>query len=924
MTIDQATLAQPEDEELIEAPQEPEPEPVEEASPLVVALASFFATAAAAWTVGGLFAGMMPRIVAIVAAGIGAGVTGYAVGKRRGAIWHAAALPIVATLAVVLSLAAGAHGGLLGAIRDAIHGGGPSGQPLGFSAGWRFLVVLFTGTLGAGACSLALSLNKPRAAVIAPVGPMIASALVQPKGSSLVSGIPAIVLLLLALIAAYGVELSAEGASSGRFEMRRIVRGVVALAVLAGALAGLSHAGFLFPVSDQVRVIPPQLPPYLPPPPDHELFTVRSTSPGPWRMGVLDVYDGRAWRLPPYDPARFAPVAANGTIPNPDSRPATLTATFSITDLSQPVLPSLADASRIDGTRAVYDPRTQVIRTPDQAAKPGSTYTMSSAPPPTGLQLANASPAPASIVREFAAVPSPPPQVTALLAGAPVTPLWDRLQYVRTEFYRKVVATGAGRPASVSPARAAEILGGKPASPYEISAAEALLARWAGLPARIGYGFYQGRPMKNGALSVHPDNAATWLEVYFGNYGWVPVVGVPPRAISSLSKQRNATNPLIQPTDQLALVLYVPIRLPSLQLLYVFVRYWILVALPFIAGALLLLAFYPAGLKLLRRVRRNRWARKRGVGARIAVAYAELRDIATDLNIGEVAMTPFDFALSIANDEELLELSWLVSRGLWGDLQRDLREEDAIAAERMARSVIKRLRRAQPGPTQVLALASRASLREPYLRDLPNQWPARAGGSVKRTIGVVVILSLVTLVAILASTTSASPHVRAQPASLPSRIVPDVLANVTFREEQAVEQRIRDAGSDSLISAASVYTFISDGSVQGYLEVGSFKRDLSASRSQVRRGVLQGIGEAQLKLSRFGLLRIYTGGDEHRGFVLWFAPDGSYFELMVDRRAFGDPAPLFAQLLEYQGNKVGTVTQGQSETPIDPRRGEPS
>ena len=41
-----------------------------------------------------------------------------------------------------------------------------------------------------------------------------------------------------------------------------------------------------------------------------------------------------------------------------------------------------------------------------------------------------------------------------------------------------------------------------------------MLARWAGIPARIGFGF-DGVNDENGVLTVRPGNAAQWLEVYF-------------------------------------------------------------------------------------------------------------------------------------------------------------------------------------------------------------------------------------------------------------------------------------------------------------------------------------------------------------------------------------------------------------------------
>ena len=49
---------------------------------------------------------------------------------------------------------------------------------------------------------------------------------------------------------------------------------------------------------------------------DRVLFEVKTDSQitGPWRTGVLDVYDDDAWKLPPYDSDRFEPLAADGLL----------------------------------------------------------------------------------------------------------------------------------------------------------------------------------------------------------------------------------------------------------------------------------------------------------------------------------------------------------------------------------------------------------------------------------------------------------------------------------------------------------------------------------------------------------------------------------------------------------------------------------
>ena len=92
----------------------------------------------------------------------------------------------------------------------------------------------------------------------------------------------------------------------------------------------------------------------------------------------------------------------------------------------------------------------------------------------------------------------------------------------------------------VPPSKVADLLfGSKEGSPYEIVASEALLARWAGWPARIGFGF-DGFNDEGGKKTIRPKNGSNWLEIDVQGSGWVPIIGVPPKAKSSLDNDPNA------------------------------------------------------------------------------------------------------------------------------------------------------------------------------------------------------------------------------------------------------------------------------------------------------------------------------------------------------------------------------------------------
>src|SRR5206468_3918177 len=120
------------------------------------------------------------------------------------------------------------------------------------------------------------------------------------------------------------------------------------------------------------------------------------------------------------------------------------------------------------------------------------------------------------------------PAVQRVLRAAPASG-WERLDYVRHQLLDHVTAAGPGAPAPMDGKRVQDLLdGSKKGTPYEIVAAQVLLARWAGFPARLAYGF-NGFETENGESVIRPKNAAQWLEVAFPGFGFVPLLDKPPK-----------------------------------------------------------------------------------------------------------------------------------------------------------------------------------------------------------------------------------------------------------------------------------------------------------------------------------------------------------------------------------------------------------
>jgi hypothetical protein len=112
--------------------------------------------------------------------------------------------------------------------------------------------------------------------------------------------------------------------------------------------------------------------------------------------------------------------------------------------------------------------------------------------------------------------------------------------------------------------------------------------------------------------------------------------------------------------------------------------------------------------------------------------------------------------------------------------------------------------------------------------------------------------------------------------------------------------------------------------IQGSLQVAALSGGLNAGDEDVRRGVLKSIGNGRFVLTRIGQTRVYALDLPEQRFLLWFPPNGRYYELMVTRKAFSAADGLFVTLLDYQRGGEATAIGGGAGVPVpDPRRGVP-
>lgn len=693
---------------------------------LRLSIAASAATLAAAVMVGGVFVGISPRIWAAIAGILGVFVSARVRQIKNPIVMNVAIGVSIFAIGIILTVPAGALNDILNLgpfVREAVTAGDVTRPPVELTLGWRAILGWLMGGVGFAAAWISMELRRPALGLMIPL-PIVAVAAISVPGEARVgSGIGSLVLFALGLGLLSGVDLEGEGTQrSLAFELRRAARAIPMLAILTVVLIALSQADLLFPRPLYDPTQSAQKPKAIPlsEVPDRVLFRADSSVTGPWRMGSLDVYDGEDWRLPPFADNRIQPVPSDGIIDSeldPGVR-----ATFTVEGLSGAVLPGLPNLVGIvaEGPSLAHDSRTGVIRLSQGTIQAGLEYTVTAAKIPSVDDLKRvSSAAPDEIeglpVDRFLDIPPPPAAVQSLLARAPKGSKWETLDFLRNNLLDTVAASGAGSPVSVPPETVQDMLAGsKEGTPFEIVAGQAMLARWAGIPSRIGYGFDGGDKVAGGVVEVRPRHGASFLEVYFPGYKWLPLIGTPRQAKSSFGSDATQSDESIVASDDFAVQVYVPFETDPRSFLFEQVRAILVVVIPILVLILLIYFLWPGIRKAFLRARRRSWARDQEPWARIALAYAELRDLCTDYGYRHQSDTPLMFLDRVIPDDEHAQLAWLVTRGLWGDLRDEVTEDDANAGEELARTLRKRLSQAHPWTLRLISTISRLSLRYPY------------------------------------------------------------------------------------------------------------------------------------------------------------------------------------------------------------------
>ncbi len=492
-------------------------------------LAAALPVVAAAVMVGGIFQGFSPRFYAAVAGLFGVGLASVAVRVRRPLA--ANAVVVVGLFGIGLLMIATRGPANMFEVRELVGEAVASGNvlrpPVPFVIGWYALVGWLMGVIGFVTGWVAVALRKPAFAVLLPLPVAGFAGISVPENAQVASGIAVLILFVGGLVALSSATQVEGGIGEDEeeikpplaFQLRKAAKGIPILIAISVVMVLLSKTGFLFPDPVYDPAQEAQKPKTVPlsEVQDRVLFEVESELSGPWRIGSLDVYDGTDWRLPPFAASELEQVPRSGIVDSeldPGGASHLYRRRPRWSGTAQPAQPG---GNHRRGARCLsFDDRSDNIRLVAGQVEPGRQYQVVAAGLPTIEELRSNLLTLPEEVEEFLEIPADiPPAVQSLIEQAPTESKWDTFDFLRTFVLDEIVATGSGVPVSISPDRVQEILAEtREASPFEIVAMQAMLARWVGVPSRIGYGFDGGEEV-DGRLQVRPRHGATFVEVYF-------------------------------------------------------------------------------------------------------------------------------------------------------------------------------------------------------------------------------------------------------------------------------------------------------------------------------------------------------------------------------------------------------------------------
>jgi len=251
-----------------------------------------------------------------------------------------------------------------------------------------------------------------------------------------------------------------------------------------------------------------------------EVFKVQTDHPSYWRMVTLDSFDGNTWQPSPDDGVI---VPSNTQIPGVLAPGTQSTQTFTVSnDLEYAWLAMPPDpvTFQIDHEVTWHDASSSLEV--DQFPDAGESYTVTSlVPSPTAADLRVVGVSDEG--EQELALPTIPPVVEATARAwtkgldteyDQVTAIWHHLAHGDFSYSLDV-------PYRDDAQSLADFLTSKKGFCQQFASLMAVMLRSLHIPARVAFGYSQGKGLGNGLYSVQLRNLHSWVEVPFQGYGWL-------------------------------------------------------------------------------------------------------------------------------------------------------------------------------------------------------------------------------------------------------------------------------------------------------------------------------------------------------------------------------------------------------------------
>jgi len=262
-----------------------------------------------------------------------------------------------------------------------------------------------------------------------------------------------------------------------------------------------------------------------------EVFSVDSPVRAYWRLTSLDRFDGRIWS----SRSSYRDVRGGRDVPDPGPPGSPVVQRFTIKSLASIWLPAAyAPISTPTAPDIAYDPASSSFITAEETSDGLAYDVTSNIAVPTAQMLGGQSPTPG--LRSQLAVPQLDARVTRLAAeitgrvGTPYEKALALQRFFRSGRFQYDLRVPAGHSGD---ALTNFLFNSRRGYCEQFAGSYAVLARLAGLPARVAVGFTAGEPDPDVAnrLVVREINAHAWPEVYLGQAGWVAFEPTPGRGV---------------------------------------------------------------------------------------------------------------------------------------------------------------------------------------------------------------------------------------------------------------------------------------------------------------------------------------------------------------------------------------------------------